>query len=138
MKKRVLYLSVVAAYVFLCGCTATDGQGISDEQSVQIYSADNGDYSQLISSGQGWGFVRKKGQAPEILSSQSMMLEKYGGYYLEKKGEKKDFLNNIDVLVDGKFELGLKDPDLAFRGSKNQRVIDIKKSIENKEVITLF
>lgn len=51
---------------------------------------------------------------------------------------KKMIVEKCDVLVDGKFELELKDPDLAFRGSKNQRVIDIKKSIVNKEVITLF
>lgn len=43
-----------------------------------------------------------------------------------------------DVWVDGRFILNQKDLSLAFRGSKNQRVIDIKKSLEKKEVVTLY
>lgn len=40
-----------------------------------------------------------------------------------------------DVLVDGKFEYKLKDISLAFRGSKNQRVIDVQKSLLKNRVI---
>lgn len=46
-----------------------------------------------------------------------------------------ELLSLIDVLVDGRFELENKDITLVFRGSKNQRIIDVKKSLENKEVI---
>jgi anaerobic ribonucleoside-triphosphate reductase activating protein len=40
-----------------------------------------------------------------------------------------DFLSNIDVLIDGKFILEQKSFDVKFRGSKNQRVIDVPKSL---------
>lgn len=39
-----------------------------------------------------------------------------------------EFLENIDVLVDGKFVNELKDLNLLFRGSSNQRVIDMQKT----------
>ena len=45
-------------------------------------------------------------------------------------------LANVDVVVDGAFVESLRDLDLQFRGSSNQRIIDIKKSrAENKIVL---
>lgn len=46
-----------------------------------------------------------------------------------------EMLSYIDVLVDGPFIDAQKNISLAFRGSENQRVIDLKKSLKEKEVI---
>lgn len=48
-----------------------------------------------------------------------------------------EMLSLIDVLVDGKFVEELKSPDLIFRGSSNQRILDVKKSLEAGEAIWL-
>ena len=49
----------------------------------------------------------------------------------------KEFLSNIDVLVDGRFILEERDLSLLFRGSRNQRLIDIPKTLEAGRVIVL-
>ena len=45
-----------------------------------------------------------------------------------------EMLSMIDVLVDGEFVQALHDISLAFRGSSNQRIIDVQKSLETGEV----
>ena len=53
--------------------------------------------------------------------------------------ETPELLSYIDVMVDGKFEEDKKDIRLKFRGSSNQRIIDVKKSLkENKTILFEF
>lgn len=44
-------------------------------------------------------------------------------------------LQNIDILIDGRFMQDLLDLKLKFRGSKNQRVIDVPRSLEQNKVV---
>ena len=46
-----------------------------------------------------------------------------------------EMLSLIDVLVDGRFVRDLKDISLKFRGSSNQRIIDVKKTLEQGEIV---
>lgn len=48
---------------------------------------------------------------------------------------KRKLLEECDVLIDGPFVLGQRDVRLAFRGSTNQRLIDVQKSINQGKVV---
>ena len=54
---------------------------------------------------------------------------------LKKYGEK--IFKNIDVLIDGKFEEDKKDITLKLRGSKNQRIINVQKSLKGDKIVLL-
>ena len=70
----------------------------------------------------------------------------YSGYLFDKeiyekmylKNETtKEFLKYIDVVIDGRFIEELKNPKLKYMGSSNQRVIDVKKSLDSKTVVEI-
>ena len=70
----------------------------------------------------------------------------YSGYLFEElTGQKEsraftditlEMLSMVDVLVDGEFIEELKDISLQFRGSSNQRIIDVKESLKENTVVT--
>lgn len=64
----------------------------------------------------------------------------YTGYNWEnilKDEDKMKFVKELNVLVDGKFDINKKSYDLMFKGSSNQRVIDVQKSLENNSVVCI-
>lgn len=54
---------------------------------------------------------------------------------ISKQDEKYELLKEADVLVDGRFEMAKKSLECKFRGSTNQRIIDVKKSLEKGSVV---
>ena len=68
----------------------------------------------------------------------------YTGFTLEELYENPKFSKNIEVLqrfldfiIDGRYDDSLRDLTLAFRGSKNQRIIDVKETIKSKKITTI-
>lgn len=54
---------------------------------------------------------------------------------MKSSQDKIDLLELIDVLVDGRFVEAKKDLNLAFRGSSNQKIIDVQKTLAADELV---
>ena len=60
------------------------------------------------------------------------------GVYLTKEcagWKRREIVKQCNILVDGKYIDSLRDPKLHWRGSSNQRVINIKKSLKERRII---
>ena len=69
----------------------------------------------------------------KLLKEKGYEVASYSGYTFEEllKGtdDQKKLLGSIDVLIDGRFVQAEKSLELVFRGSRNQRILDVKKSL---------
>lgn len=81
------------------------------------------------------GFAR----LAELLKAEGYEVASYSGYTFEALMEgteaQKKLLASIDVLIDGPFLVEEKSLELNFRGSRNQRIIQVPKSLEAGRVI---
>lgn len=57
------------------------------------------------------------------------------GFLFDEYLKDKEIVNYLDVVVDGQFKIEQRNPGLKWRGSENQRVIDVKKSLKKGEVV---
>ena len=75
------------------------------------------------------GFAR----LAKLLKEKGYEVASYSGYtfeeLLEGSPDQKSLLETIDILIDGPFLMAQKSLELAFRGSKNQRILDVPKSL---------
>jgi len=59
----------------------------------------------------------------------------WSGFLFDRDLKDKEILRYIDVLVDGQYVDSLRNPTLKWRGSENQRVIDVQQSLANGNII---
>ena len=87
-------------------------------------------------------FMQAKTLVPlaKMIKEAGLELACYTGFVFEQlasdqvKGAR-ELLNYIDVLIDGKFVLSQRSLDLAFKGSKNQRTINVPQSLKEGKVV---
>lgn len=97
-----------------------------------------------FSGGDPWEQADKFAYMAKEFKNKGLNIWSYTGYTYEYIIENidnrlgwRDLLNNIDVLVDGRFEEVKMQDGLKFRGSANQRIIDVKESLKSKRIIAL-
>ena len=59
----------------------------------------------------------------------------WSGFLFDKNLKDKEILKYIDVLVDGQYIDELRNPTLKWKGSSNQRVIDVQKSLKSNTIV---
>ena len=76
----------------------------------------------------------------KILRNKGYSIWSYSGYVYEKIIDdpiRRRLLEQLDVLVDGPFILSQKSMDIDFRGSKNQRIINVQESLLRNKVVLM-
>ena len=77
----------------------------------------------------------------KLLKARGKEVASYSGYTFEQllRGTpaQRELLKAIDVLIDGPFLLAEKSLELSFRGSRNQRVLDVPKSLAAGEAVCM-
>lgn len=126
------------------------GADFTEEVEQQILEYLKPDYIKGLSllGGEPFEPENQKALLPFLRKVRAMYPQKtiwcYSGYDFEKDmltGSlgpweiTEEMLSYIDVLVDGEFVLELKNPNLRFRGSENQRVIDVPASLHEDSIV---
>ena len=69
----------------------------------------------------------------KLLKKEGYEVASYSGYTFEEllngSDDQKELLASIDILIDGPFVLAERSLELVFRGSRNQRILDVPKSL---------
>lgn len=121
---------------------------LSEEVLNKIYSLVDKDYIQGITLSGGDPFDQDENSLKELLVFIKYFKINYPDkdIWIYSGGLYEDFIKNdiireiliwSDVLVDGPFKQELKELDLPFKGSTNQRIIDLKKSLFTNTIVEI-
>ena len=94
-----------------------------------------------ITGGEPFEQAKECAELAKLIKAKNKNVWCYTGFTLEELVRKKnesinELLDNTDVLVDGSYKEELRDLDLEFRGSSNQRIIHLDKIRERKNFRT--
>ena len=117
------------------------GKDFGDEQINTIIDLAKDDYISGLSILGGEPMHPKNIEATTKLAK--IFKEKYpnktiwawSGFLFDEYIKDKEISKYLDVIVDGQFVEELKNPTLKWRGSSNQRVIDVKKSLMKNKIV---
>lgn len=133
-----------------CAWDFNYGKKFTEKEEQQIIDYMNHDYISGLSllGGEPLEPKNQEGLLPLVKKVKEKFPDKniwcYTGFDFEKDVVGKMAKNNettrellkyIDIIVDGKFEEDKKDLKLQFRGSSNQKIVDVKKSLQTGQIV---
>ncbi len=144
----------IRSSIFVTGCTRNCkncfnkkyqdfdfGEEWNEEQTHQVLKYLEKDVNNGLTILGGEPFENTTGLLPivaEIRAKTDKTIWIYSGYtfeYLIQDEDNKKLLSFCDVLVDGPFVEEMKDLTLQFKGSSNQRIIDLNKSFTSRNIV---
>ena len=133
-----------------CAWDFNYGKEFSEKEEQQIIEYMNHDYISGLSllGGEPLEPRNQEGLLPLVKKVKKKFPNKniwcYTGFDFEKdvvgkmakdNETTRELLKYIDIIVDGKFEENKKDLKLQFRGSSNQKIVDVKKSLQTGQIV---
>ena len=109
------------------------GTPMEEEAVLDIISANPLCRGVTFSGGEPFAQAEGFAVLAKLLRARGYEVASYTGYTFEQllhgTEAQKELLKNLDVLIDGPFLLEQRSLELSFRGSRNQRILDVKKSL---------
>ena len=117
------------------------GTAMEEEQLVQIVRSNPLCLGVTFSGGEPFAQASAFARLGRLLKAQGYEVASYSGYTFEElllgTPEQRELLETIDVLIDGPFLQAQKSLELAFRGSRNQRILDVPGSLEAGKAVEI-
>lgn len=115
------------------------GTEIEEEQILAIVRTNPLCRGVTFSGGEPFSQAAGFAKLAKLLKAHGYEVASYSGYTFEAllhgTPEQQELLHSIDILIDGPFLQAQKSLELVFRGSRNQRILDVPKSLAAKEAV---
>lgn len=109
------------------------GTDMDEETLVEIIKSNPLCRGVTFSGGEPFAQAAGFARLARLLKEKGYEVASYSGYtfedLLEGSPEQQELLRTIDVLIDGPFRMEERSLELVFRGSRNQRILDVPKSL---------
>ena len=117
------------------------GTEVSTEAAVEIVKSSPLCRGVTFSGGEPFAQAEGFAEIAKALKGKGYEVASYSGYTFEElldgKDGQKELLHCLDVLIDGPFLMREKSLEIAFRGSRNQRIINVPESLKAGKVVTI-
>ena len=117
------------------------GTAMEEERIVEIVGTNPLCRGVTFSGGEPFAQAEAFARLAKLLKSKGYEIASYSGYTFEQlmngTDPQKELLSAIDVLIDGPFVLAERSLEVPFRGSRNQRIIDVPKSLAAGEAVCI-
>lgn len=109
------------------------GQDFEETRILDIVKGNPLCHGVTFSGGEPFAQAEGFAKLARLLKAEGYEVASYSGYTFEAllhgTPDQRALLEAIDILIDGPFVLSEKSLELSFRGSKNQRILDVKRSL---------